>query len=590
MQLLCPACHTPLPGVPPADAEAVLTCGACSAEVDVSRAGTAAGRPRFVPEIDRTGDTLGSYRLEARVGAGGMGTVYRARSGEGAAVAVKFMSPALAAEPDVVARFRREVKMLESLEHPSIVQVLDHGEHQGVPWFAMELVEGTDLRTRLASGPLGVEEAGAVFVPLLDALSHAHARGVVHRDLKPANVLLCPGGAKLADFGIARLDLEAAASVTRLTETAAILGTFPYMSPEQRAGQNVDRRSDLFSVGVMLYEAFTGKLPQGAFALPSRKNPALPVKLDGVISTLLQPDPADRFPSALDARVALADALRPRPSMMPVFVGGGLVLALLAVVVLPVLDGGRGTQIGAPSKNLGTVASAPTATPETLPTAEPAQVDENAQAVLGSIAKDTGIENLPGAQIGKATTPAPSPAPSATPAVVLLGPPSNRAETNYIAAVENQALAPDAEIVPMRTTCNPTIVYDDPNRGSKPIGKLPSGRNVERIKRYTRLASLWSTGGAGRGAGLLLEAASASSAPASSSYSQKEKSAPKAASATPKEEVWLMIRAEKLTGWIEERCAADVPAEPTRKGGLNLKDEPPPQQQKSPSKSSKSRQ
>src|SRR3954469_17816518 len=112
MHLLCPACRTPLPETP---GRAVLTCDRCSAEVDISRAGTAAGRPRFVPEIDRSGDTIGGWTLEARIGMGGMGTVYRAKK-DGKLVAIKFLSTSLAAEADVVARFRREIKLLEKLD------------------------------------------------------------------------------------------------------------------------------------------------------------------------------------------------------------------------------------------------------------------------------------------------------------------------------------------------------------------------------------------------------------------------------------------------------------------------------------------
>lgn len=342
MQLICPACRTPLPGSP-AGRAAVLTCERCSAEVDVSRAGTAAGRPRFVPELDRSGDTVSGFVLEERIGAGGMGTVYRARRpGDAGPVAVKFLSPALASEPDVVARFQREVKLLLSLSHPSIVRVIDHGDENGIPWFAMELVDGLDLRGRLARGPLGLQEATQVFGRLFEALGHAHAKGIIHRDLKPANVLIAPDGAKLADFGIARPDPDGASHLTKLTETAAVLGTFPYMSPEQRAGAEVDRRSDLFSAGVLLYEGLTGKLPQGAFAPPSRVNPALPARLDDVVSRLLQPDREGRYSTAEEAALAFHDAVRPRASMAPVIAFGAVAAITIALVVPAAMNmGGR---------------------------------------------------------------------------------------------------------------------------------------------------------------------------------------------------------------------------------------------------------
>ena len=172
-----------------------------------------------------------------------------------------------------------------------------------------------------------------MFGRLFTALAHAHDRGVVHRDLKPANVLLGAEGAQLADFGIAHLEAELLTGpmVTRLTETAAVLGTLPYMSPEQRRGGAVDRRSDLFSAGVMLYEAATGVLPQGAFAPPSRMNPMYGRGFDRIATQLLQADPARRPPSAASVGAALAATLLPgrrRPLALAASVGA-MVLTLV---------------------------------------------------------------------------------------------------------------------------------------------------------------------------------------------------------------------------------------------------------------------
>jgi hypothetical protein len=327
LNLLCPACHTPLP----ADADAVVTCSTCAAEVDVTRAGTISGRPRFVPEIDRTGTEVGGFRIESRLGGGGMGTVYRATAADGTPVALKFLSPSLADNPDVVARFAREIVMLTRLEHPAIVRVLAHGTHDRTPWFAMALVEGSDLRARIAAGALPPAQTAAVFGRLFAALAHAHECGVVHRDLKPANVLLGSDGAQLADFGIARLEAEVltGAMVTRLTETAAVLGTLPYMSPEQRRGGAVDRRADLFSAGVMLYEAATGVLPQGAFAPPSQLNPAYGRAFDRIVMQLLQADPDRRAASAAEVGRALSSALSPRRPRALAIVVSGAALGLM---------------------------------------------------------------------------------------------------------------------------------------------------------------------------------------------------------------------------------------------------------------------
>jgi hypothetical protein len=203
--------------------------------------------------------------------------------------------------------------------------VLADGQCDGMPWFAMELLAGSDLGARLKRGALGPAEIAALFPPLLDALAHAHRANLVHRDLKPANVLLDTGGAPhLADFGIARP--VGGAALTRLTETAAVLGTLAYMAPEQRAGADVDARADLFSVGVMLYEAVTGRVPVGAFPPASRAARGFSRAFDRVIARLLAPEPDGRFASAEEAKRALIGALRP-PYRLAASLGGSALLA-----------------------------------------------------------------------------------------------------------------------------------------------------------------------------------------------------------------------------------------------------------------------
>jgi serine/threonine protein kinase len=315
----------------PAKAGAELRCPACRIEVDAARLETLVGKPRFVAERSWTGADLGGLVVEEVIGAGGMGTVYRARAATGERLAVKFLSPSLAAEPEVVTRFQREVSLLEKLDHPAIVKLKAHGEQEGLPWFAMELVEGPTLAGRLGQGPLVMNEARAIFARLLAALAHAHERGVVHRDLKPANVLLAPDGARLADFGIARLDMAAATRKTQLTRTDAIIGTFSYMSPEQRAGRPVDARSDLYAVGVMLYEALSGERPEGAFPPLARRRPEVPGRVDEVVRRLLQPAPEARFASAADAGGALEKAFtKARLARRPVAWAAVAALAIAA--------------------------------------------------------------------------------------------------------------------------------------------------------------------------------------------------------------------------------------------------------------------
>jgi serine/threonine protein kinase len=360
MNLLCPACHAPLPERAVVVADPVVTCPACAAEVDVSRAGTQAGRPRFVPEIDRTNTEIGGYRVEALIGGGGMGTVYRALASDGTRVALKVLSQALGATPAFVARFAREVEALARLDHPAIVRVLANGTEDGVPWFAMELVEGPDLKSRLATGAVSPDEVGAIFGRLFDALEHAHARGVVHRDLKPANVLLAATGAKLADFGIARFEsgaLTRSQAITRLTETAVVIGSLPYMSPEQKRGGPVDGRSDLFSAGVMLYEAAAGTIPQGAFAPPSQLDPRFGRPFDELVMRLLHPDPARRTASAAEARAALTAALasssRRRRPLESLATRTGAVAAVAFAALIATLGGWTALRRGGASASDG---------------------------------------------------------------------------------------------------------------------------------------------------------------------------------------------------------------------------------------------
>lgn len=252
MNFLCPSCRTPLPRE---QTQGVVACTQCHVEVDLTRVETAPGQARLWPEVELSGETLGGYALLARLGSGGMGTVYRAQAPDGRSVALKVLSPLLAAEPTLRERFRREARALAKVNHPHVVRLLADGEERGFCWYAMELVTGEDLRARLSRGPLSQAEVQLLAQQLLAALGAVHAAGLVHRDVKPANVLLCERGAVLCDFGIARADTG-----TTLTESAALLGSLRYMAPEQRWGQ-ADARSDLYSLGVLLHEALALGVP-----------------------------------------------------------------------------------------------------------------------------------------------------------------------------------------------------------------------------------------------------------------------------------------------------------------------------------------
>ena len=347
--------------------------------MDAARLATVAGKPRLVAERDFTGIQLPGLRVEERIGAGGMGSVYRAVGDEGALFAVKFLSPAMAALPEVVERFRREIKLLATLDHPRIVKVRGEGEREGIPWFSMDLVEGPTLAARLEEGPLRLAEAQTLFPALFEALAHAHGHGVVHRDLKPANVLLSPSGPAIADFGIAHLDLDLSTRKTQLTQTHAILGTYPYMSPEQRAGRPVDHRSDLYSMGILVYEALAGTRPEGAFSPLHELRPEISGAMDVLVSRLLQPDREARLGSAAEAARLVATALAPRKRKRAGALLGGLLVVSTAAAWL-LWGGGAPSRPGVAPGEVSKAGVTSPAQPKELPAPKRNAVPVEAQA------------------------------------------------------------------------------------------------------------------------------------------------------------------------------------------------------------------
>jgi len=251
----------------------------------------------------------GELELEEEIGRGGMGEVYRARHLRlGRAVAVKFLSEELTSRPEARARFEREAKAMALLHHPHIVAVHGSGEDEGRPYIVMDLVEGKPLS---AIAPLPVAAAAKLAAQVCDALACAHGQGVIHRDIKPQNILVdASGRARVTDFGIARI-LDPAAGGT-LTRTGVAAGTPNYMAPEVFSGAPPDPRMDVYSLGVVLYEAVMGRLPLGDFDLP-------PAPLDRVILKALAPDPARRYSGAAEMRRDLAPLAGegPAPALGP---------------------------------------------------------------------------------------------------------------------------------------------------------------------------------------------------------------------------------------------------------------------------------
>src|SRR6516165_10088638 len=235
----------------------ILTVWAFRNRSEVSGMGLAAGA------------RLGPYEIVSPLGAGGMGEVYRAKDTRlDRPVAIKVLPQQLSNDPVRKQRFEREAKTISSLNHPHICVLYDVGHQDGVDFLVMEYVEGETLAKRLEKGPLPLERVLRYGAQIADALDKAHGAGVVHRDLKPGNIMLTATGAKLLDFGLAKpaealisgATLTAAATrTTPLTQEGTIIGTFQYMSPEQVEGKELNGRSDIFSLGAVLYEMLTGQ-------------------------------------------------------------------------------------------------------------------------------------------------------------------------------------------------------------------------------------------------------------------------------------------------------------------------------------------
>ncbi|MEO7134205.1 MAG: serine/threonine-protein kinase, partial [Vicinamibacterales bacterium] len=252
------------------------------------------------------GTTLSHYRIVERLGRGGMGVVYKAEDARlGRFVALKFLTDELARDGEALSRFRREARTASGLNHPGICTIHDVGEQDGRSFIAMEYLEGSTLRDRLADHqPLDLDTVLTLGIEIADALQAAHGAGVVHRDIKPANIFISPCGAKVLDFGLATMGRRRApgddsGSLTMaVTTPGAVLGTAAYMAPEQARGETVDHRSDIWALGLVLYEMATGTRPMAAVRLRVEHSP----ELERIISKCLEADREHRYRHASDIR------------------------------------------------------------------------------------------------------------------------------------------------------------------------------------------------------------------------------------------------------------------------------------------------
>src|SRR5262249_37815135 len=272
------------------------------------------------------GRKLGPYQIQSVLGAGGMGEVYKAKETRlNRRVAIKVLRRYLSERADLRQRFEREARAIAGLNHPNICALHDIGREEGIDFLVMEYVDGETLSHRLRKGPLPTEQLLRTAVEIATALDQAHRQGVIHRDLKPGNIMLTKTGAKLLDFGLAkqnrppltRWDYRGAESATEsesLTEEGMILGTLEYMAPEQVEGKETDTRTDIFALGVVIYEMATGrkafegdsKASLTAAILTSEPppitkiQPLTPAALDRVVRGCLAKDPEERWQTARD--------------------------------------------------------------------------------------------------------------------------------------------------------------------------------------------------------------------------------------------------------------------------------------------------
>jgi len=252
---------------------------------------------------------IGNYVVTGKIGQGGIASIYKAKQESlNRDVAIKVLSTQLTDDPDIVRRFERESLVVANLSHPNIVHIIDKGRTGSRYYFVMDYIDGTSLREVIDAENIPLKNKIDMIVQVCKALDYAHKNGIIHRDIKPANILIDrQGNALVADFGIAQIVSTPDAEVTA---SDIIMGTLSYMSPEQKiSSTNVDQTTDIYAIGVIIYEILCGKKPQGRFKLPSEINPELGMQYDKIISNCLAQEPKDRYQTAVELKDDLLEIM-----------------------------------------------------------------------------------------------------------------------------------------------------------------------------------------------------------------------------------------------------------------------------------------
>ena len=335
------------------------------------------------------GESVGPYRITRQLGVGGMATVWKAyHPALDRYVAIKVLHPSFKEDPQFTARFQREARIVAKLTHPHIVPIFDFSEHEGMSYLVMRFIEGRTLKAALKEGPLFPARVMEIMEPAGQALAYAHDQGVLHRDIKPSNFLISSEGEVfLTDFGLARMAETAESTLSR----DMLVGTPQHISPEQARGEKLDARTDIYSLGVVLFEMLTGKVPYDAdtpyavihdhifspLPLPSEFNHDIPEDVERVVLKALAKDRSDRFQDVREMISALETALG----------GGAIVIGDREAVA----EGAEGATVGVPERGGLPAAAAQEFPPEGEPTEKPRRRSRRLVAIVAAVGVLLGL-------------------------------------------------------------------------------------------------------------------------------------------------------------------------------------------------------